>query len=82
MPDDRAEFPKRRRINLTIREDVISQARRLSINASQAAEAGIAAAVRKAQESAWLDQNRDAIKAHNDRIERDGVLITPDWARD
>jgi antitoxin CcdA len=82
MPDDRAAFSKRRRINLTIREDVISDARRLSINVSQAAEAGIAAAVRTAQESAWLEENSEAIKAHNERIDREGVLITPDWARD
>jgi len=39
--------PQRRRINLTIREDVIAEAKALSLNTSQAAGAGIREAVRQ-----------------------------------
>ncbi|MCR9129494.1 MAG: type II toxin-antitoxin system CcdA family antitoxin [Alphaproteobacteria bacterium] len=81
MPDDRVPL-KRCRVSLTIREDVMDSARALSINASQAAEAGIAAAVKKAREQAWLEENREAIRAHNQRIEREGMFYTPEWARD
>ncbi|MEO1028483.1 MAG: type II toxin-antitoxin system CcdA family antitoxin [Pseudomonadota bacterium] len=71
---------KRRRINLSIREDIIDAAKALSLNASRAAEAGIAAAVQKAQEAQWLEENRSALDAHNRRVEEQGVLLTPDWA--
>ena len=81
MPDDRGPR-KRRKVSLTIREDVMDSARELSINASKAAEAGIAAAVKKAREQAWLEENREAIRAHNERIEREGMLYTPEWARE
>lgn len=82
MPEDRVSTYKRRKVSLTIREDVMDSARELSINASQAAEAGIAAAVKKAREQAWLEENREAIRAYNDRIEREGMFFTPDWAKD
>ncbi|GJL97958.1 MAG: hypothetical protein DHS20C06_17750 [Hyphobacterium sp.] len=72
----------RRRVNLTISEDVIAEAKALSINTSQAAEAGIREALLQARETAWREDNRTAIKAHNTRIEKDGVLLTPDWARE
>lgn len=73
---------KRRSINLTIREDVIAEAKSLSLNASQAAEAGIVMAIRQARERAWRAENRPAIEAHNARVEKDGVLLTPDWAEE
>jgi len=73
---------KRRSVNLTIREDVISAAKDLALNASQAAEAGLIEAVRKARAAAWREDNRTAIEAHNARIEKSGVLLTPGWAED
>lgn len=71
--------PKRRPVNLTIREDVLREAKKLNLNASQAAEAGIAEAIKKAQEQAWLKENRDALTAHNKRVEKQGLLLNPEW---
>ncbi len=71
---------KRRSVNLTIRKDVIETAKALKLNASKAAEAGITQAIREAQGEQWLTENRAALAAHNKRIERDGPLLTPDWA--
>ena len=76
-----AETVKRRPATFTVRTDLMSEARALRLNASRAAEAGIEAAVRKAKEQAWLVENADAIKAHNERIEKHGVMITPLWLR-
>lgn len=73
---------QRRRINLTISEDVIAEAKALSINTSQAAEAGIREALLQAREQQWRDENRHAIKAHNLRIEKHGVLLPPAWAKE
>ncbi|MBB4659016.1 type II toxin-antitoxin system CcdA family antitoxin [Parvularcula dongshanensis] len=70
---------RRRPVNLSIREDVIAEAKALSLNASQAAEAGIAAAVKRAKEEAWLRDNAESIKAHNERLARDGLLLRSHW---
>ncbi len=74
------EGSKRRPINLTIREDILAEAKSLKLNASKAAESGIAEAVRQAREEAWRDENMMAIAAHNKRIEKDGTLLTPSWS--
>ena len=70
----------RRSVNLTIRKDVIDTAKSLKLNASKAAEAGILRAIREAQGERWIAENRAALSAHNKRIDRDGPLLTPDWA--
>lgn len=71
--------PKRRPVNLTIREDILKEAKNLNLNTSQAAEVGIAEAIKKAQEQAWLLENQTALDAHNERVEKQGVLLTPGW---
>jgi antitoxin CcdA len=74
--------PSRRRpVNLTIRADVLDEAKALNLNTSQAAETGIIAAVKKAHEQEWLRNNQAAIQAHNKRIDDNGPLLTPGWAR-
>jgi len=73
---------KRRPVNLTIREDILSEAKALKLNASKAAEAGIEAAIKQAREANWLAENRDTIAAHNQRVAESGPLLVPDWADD
>ena len=74
--------PRRRSGNLSTREDICDAANALSLNASKAAEAGIAAATRKARAAQWREENKASLNAHNARVEKDGVLLTPDWALD
>ena len=76
------EHSKRRPVNLTIRADVLDEAKALKLNTSQAAEIGIIAAVRKAHEQEWLRDSQDALQAHNKRVDKSGPLLTPGWARD
>ena len=72
----------RKRVNLTVREDIMAEARALGLNTSRAAEAGIEAAVREEKGRRWREENREAIEAHNRRIEREGTLLpTPWWAQ-
>lgn len=73
---------RRRPVSLTVRADLLSEAKGLKLNASRAAEEGIELAVKKAKEAAWLDENRDAITAHNERIAKHGTLLKPIWLRD
>ena len=58
------------------------EAKSLNLNASRAAEEGIERAVKQAKEVAWLEANRDAIAAHNERIAKHGTLLKPIWVRD
>ena len=73
----------RQRVTTTVRQDVMSDAQALGINISRAAEAGIQAALKAEQSRRWLADNADAIRAHNERIEReDTALPTPWWAEE
>lgn len=74
------KMPRKRAVSLTIREDILEQARALDLNASRAAESGIAAAVKAARQEQWLAQARKGLDAHNARIAEKGPLITPHWA--
>lgn len=71
---------KRRPVNLTIREDVMDEAKAIQLNISKAAEAGIISAIKQIQSREWLETNKIAINAHNKRIEEKGVLLKPHWA--
>ena len=84
MMDATLDHPpsKRRPVNLTIQEDVLKEAKALNLNASKAAEIGIIAAVKQAKEREWLENNRDALLAHNKRIDKAGTLLIPAWKRD
>lgn len=75
------EAPRRRPVNLTIREDLLKEAKELNLNASKAAEFGIIAAIQKAQEDLWLAQNKKAIEAYNRDIEERGLLLKPSWLK-
>ncbi|WP_417610639.1 type II toxin-antitoxin system CcdA family antitoxin [Parasphingorhabdus sp.] len=78
----RRQDSKRRPINLTIREDILSEAKQLKLNASKAAEAGIEAAIKQAREENWRAENREAIAVHNQRVAESGPLLVPEWAED
>ncbi len=73
------EKSKRRPVNLTVRADILEHAKSLGLNASRAAEAGIAAAVKEARERQWLEENKGAIEAHNKRVDEHGPLIKAHW---
>jgi antitoxin CcdA len=70
---------RRRAVNLSLPQDLIQSAHALGINASVAAEAGIASAVRHAQEEAWLSANQSAIAEHAAWLDRHGLPLEPAW---
>lgn len=69
----------RKRVNLTIPESLLEEARELGVNLSSSATAGIAAALKKAKEEEWLEENKRGIEAHNRRIKERGTLLPPIW---
>lgn len=69
----------RKRVNLTIPEALLQEAKEVDINLSHAATEGISAALKKAKEAAWLEENWGAIQAYNAHIDKHGTLLTPIW---
>jgi len=72
---------RRKGVNLTIAPDVIAEAKALNLNASQAAEAGIRAAIARAREAEWRREAAPATEAHNERIMKRGIHLKPLWGR-
>jgi antitoxin CcdA len=72
---------KKRPVTLSVRQDVLAEAKALDINVSQIAEDGLVDAIRKAKEAAWLEENAEAIKQYNKNIDKYGIFYTPDWMK-
>ena len=66
----------RRATNVTLPEPLLSEAKELGINVSQACERGLELMVSRARSAAWLDRNRDALDVWNEYVERKGLPLT------
>lgn len=62
----------KRRLNLSVRGDLIDRARAAGLNLSQVLEDSLSAQLRAAAGRRWQEENRAAIAAYNVRVERDG----------
>lgn len=60
--------------NVSIRTDLLEQARAYKINLSQTLEAALAFELQKRREEEWREQNREAIAAYGRLVEREGLL--------
>lgn len=60
--------------NLSLRSDLVQRAKSLKINLSSVVEAALESEIRTREQRAWLVENRDAIRAYNERVEREGVF--------
>ena len=61
--------------NVTVTECLIEEARRLKINLSQAAEAGIARAVAEERARLWQQENHGTLDQWNDWAEKHGLPL-------
>lgn len=66
---------QRKAANLTLDENLVSQARDLQINISRAAEEGIERAVKAERERLWRIQNAEAIRLENEYVEKHGLPL-------
>ena len=64
----------RKKMSLSISEPLAQAARQLDINLSRAAETGILQEIKRRRDNAWLEKNRPAIAAYNERVEREGLF--------
>lgn len=60
--------------NLSVRADLLEEARARKINLSQTLETALAAELKKRREDEWREQNKEAIAAYGRLIEREGLL--------
>ena len=65
----------RRPTNVTLSEALLAEARELKINVSQACERGLSAAVSETRARHWLADNRAAMDAWNEHVERHGLPL-------
>ncbi|MGY1458136.1 MULTISPECIES: type II toxin-antitoxin system CcdA family antitoxin [unclassified Luteimonas] len=70
--EDYAGYGKRA-TNLSVNEGLLEAARALNINLSATLEKALDAEIRARKREQWLDENREAIAAYNQRVARDGV---------
>lgn len=61
--------------NVSLAEDLLMEAKRLRINISQAAEAGLAKAVAEKRAEQWLQENWEAIESSNEFVEKHGLPL-------
>ena len=64
--------------NLSVRADIVREAKELGLNLSEVFESAVADAVKRRRQELWLEENKDAIASYNARVERDGVF-SDDW---
>jgi antitoxin CcdA len=63
----------RRRVNLTVLADYLSEAREFGLNLSQVLEESLRTTLKRERERRWREDNRAAIEHFNARIEREGL---------
>jgi antitoxin CcdA len=64
----------KKKMSLSISESLAEAARQLDINLSRAAETGILQEIKRRRDGAWLERNRSAIAAYNERVDREGLF--------
>lgn len=65
----------KRATNLSLNAKVLDMARELGMNLSQTVDALLAEEVRRRYWERWNEENKEAIAAYNERIEREGLPL-------
>lgn len=68
----RTAATRKRGTNVSLRSDLVAEARALGISLSGACENGVAAAVKAEKERRWLEENAEGIRRYNEWFEKHG----------
>lgn len=74
MPHFDLTAPKKA-ANFYLNSDLLRQIKAMDINLSQKVEQYLAELLRESKRQQWLDENKDAIAAYNQHIEREGLPL-------
>ena len=66
-------MPKRA-TNVSVRSDLLAAAREAGVNLSATLERALTQELAAARRKKWREENRDAIQAYNEHIEKHGVF--------
>jgi antitoxin CcdA len=64
---------RKARLNITVDADLLSEARKQGLNLSELMERTIANATKAERARKWREDNAEAIRQHNEMIEKDGL---------
>ena len=67
------KYPKQR-VNLSIREDFLDQAKKAKINLSRVLEESLQARLQLEHQRRWLEENREGIAEYNAYVEKYGCF--------
>ena len=66
---------RKRGTNVSLRADLVAEARELGISLSTACQIGLVGAVKEEKERLWLEQHGDALRANAEFIDRHGMPL-------
>jgi antitoxin CcdA len=72
--------PKKKPINVSLREDLVKKAKQLRINISGVVEDAVMDAIREAEQKKWLEENEEAISSYNAWVKKRG-LFSDAWRK-
>lgn len=72
--DDYDPSAPKKAANLSINGDLLAKAREHGINLSFTLERALAAALRQKKRERWLAENKEAISAYNEHVEKHGTF--------
>lgn len=75
MAELHAQSGKKKATNVSLRADLLAEARELGIGVSEAAEQGLRQAIARVREQRWLEENRAAMDSANKYIEEKGLPL-------
>jgi len=64
----------KRASNLSVNSNLLEEARRYKLNLSKLLEQALVEALTEKKRTEWLEQNREALEAYNERVEERGVF--------
>jgi antitoxin CcdA len=71
----KASDSRKRGTNVSLRADLVAEARSLGVSVSQACESGLARAVKTEKERRWLEDNKEALDSWNRYIAENGLPL-------
>ena len=74
MPRRPAGAIPKRATNVSVRSDLLDAAREAGVNLSATLERALTEELAATRRSKWREENRDAIKAYNEHVEKHGTF--------
>ena len=74
MPRQSERLTLKRATNVSVRGDLLVAARKAGLNLSATLERALIEELAQSKGKKWREENREAIDAYNERVDRDGLF--------